>query len=100
MSQLLKPKQKVRTESSGVNCEAEQFLGGGGQGEVYRANLGGNPVALKWYFPSQATIEQRSALEVLVKQVRLTQVSLAPRPDVGERNSRLWLYHAAARSSL
>ena len=67
MSQLLKPKQKVRTESSGVTCEVEQFLGGGGQGEVYRANLGGNPVALKWYFPSQATIEQRNALEVLVK---------------------------------
>jgi serine/threonine protein kinase len=67
MSQLLKPKQKVRTESSGMNCEVEQFLGGGGQGEVYRANLGGKPVALKWYFPNQATAEQREALEVLVK---------------------------------
>lgn len=67
MSQLLKPKQKVRTESSGMSCEVEQFLGGGGQGEVYRANLGGKPVALKWYFPHQATREQREALEVLVK---------------------------------
>lgn len=67
MSQLLKPKQKVRTESSGMNCEVEQFLGGGGQGEVYRANLGGKPVALKWYFPNQATAAQREALEVLVK---------------------------------
>jgi eukaryotic-like serine/threonine-protein kinase len=67
MSQLLKPKQKVRTESSGMSCEVEQFLGGGGQGEVYRANLGGKSVALKWYFPNQATPEQREALEVLVK---------------------------------
>jgi serine/threonine protein kinase len=67
MSQLLKAKQKVRTESSGINCEVEQFLGGGGQGEVYRANLGGKPVALKWYFPNQATQAQREALEVLVK---------------------------------
>jgi len=67
MSQLLKPKQKVRTESSGMSCEVEQFLGGGGQGEVYRANLGGKPVALKWYFPNTATAEQREALEVLVQ---------------------------------
>jgi serine/threonine protein kinase len=67
MSQLLKAKQKVGTEASGMNCEVEQFLGGGGQGEVYRANLGGKPVALKWYYPQQATYEQREALEVLVK---------------------------------
>ena len=67
MSEILKPKQKVRTESSGMSCEVEQFLGGGGQGEVYRANLGGKPVALKWYFPHTATAEQREALEVLVQ---------------------------------
>jgi eukaryotic-like serine/threonine-protein kinase len=63
MNQLLKPKQKVRTLSSGMDCEVEMFLGGGGQGEVYRATLGGKPVALKWYFPQAATDEQRNALE-------------------------------------
>jgi DNA-binding helix-hairpin-helix protein with protein kinase domain len=67
MSQLLKPRQKVRTESSGLTCQVEQFLGGGGQGEVYRADLAGKPVALKWYFESQATPEQRAALETLVR---------------------------------
>jgi DNA-binding helix-hairpin-helix protein with protein kinase domain len=67
MSQLLRTGQKVRTELSGMTCEVEQFLGSGGQGEVYRANLGGKPVALKWYFPDQATREEREALEALVE---------------------------------
>jgi DNA-binding helix-hairpin-helix protein with protein kinase domain len=51
-------------------CEVEQFLGGGGQGEVYRAVLGGKPVALKWYFPAylQTTPGQRAALETLIKK--------------------------------
>ena len=51
MNQILKPKQTVQTETTGLPCTVEQFLGSGGQGEVYRANLGGQPVALKWYFP-------------------------------------------------
>src|SRR5205085_9992055 len=53
--------------SSGMVCEVEKFLGGGGQGEVYRATLGGKPVALKWYFSASATSEQRRALEALVR---------------------------------
>jgi DNA-binding helix-hairpin-helix protein with protein kinase domain len=68
MTQMLTPKQTVRTESSGMSCKVEQFLGGGGQGEVYRALLGGQPVALKWYFPTSATPAQRVALEILVKK--------------------------------
>jgi serine/threonine protein kinase/uncharacterized protein YegL len=48
-------------------CEVEQFLDRGGQGEVYRADLGGKSVALKWYFPAQAT-QQRSNLETLIKK--------------------------------
>jgi serine/threonine protein kinase len=50
-----------------MSCEVEKFLGGGGQGEVYRAVLGGKPVALKWYFPASATPEQRKALQTLVR---------------------------------
>jgi len=46
----------------------EQFLGGVGQGEVYRAKLGSKVVALKWYFPASAAPEQRAALETLVKK--------------------------------
>ncbi|MBN1250341.1 MAG: serine/threonine protein kinase [Anaerolineae bacterium] len=51
-----------------MTCTVEAYLGGGGQGEVYRALLDGKPVALKWYYPAQATPEQRAGLEVLVKK--------------------------------
>jgi len=67
MNQILKPKQTVQTETTGLPCTVEQFLGGGGQGEVYRARLGGKVVALKWYFPASATPEQRAALETLIR---------------------------------
>ena len=65
---MLKLNQTVTTESSNTVCKVEQFLGGGGQGEVFRATIDGQPVALKWYFPSQATSLQKSALELLVKK--------------------------------
>jgi len=67
MNQILKPGQTVQT-AAGVPCKVGQFLGGGGQGEVYKAKLGSQTVALKWYFPAQATPEQRAALELLVKK--------------------------------
>jgi DNA-binding helix-hairpin-helix protein with protein kinase domain len=67
MSEILKVGQTVQSETSGATCTVEQFLGGGGQGEVYRANLGGSPVALKWYYRQQATEEQRNALQTLIK---------------------------------
>lgn len=68
MSEILKPKQNVRIESTGMTCEVEQFLAAGGQGEVYRASVGGKPVALKWYYEQSATGAQRTALEALVKR--------------------------------
>jgi eukaryotic-like serine/threonine-protein kinase len=67
-NQILRIGQTVRAESSGKDCVIEQFLGGGGQGEVYRATLDGEKVALKWYFPTQATPGQRAALGLLIKQ--------------------------------
>jgi DNA-binding helix-hairpin-helix protein with protein kinase domain len=67
MNQILKSGQTVHTES-GVPCQVGQFLGGGGQGEVYKADVGGKTVALKWYFPAQATSQQRTSLEILVKK--------------------------------
>ena len=51
MSEIFQSGQVVHAVSSGLPCTVEQFLGSGGQGEVYRANLNGQPVALKWYFP-------------------------------------------------
>ncbi|MCY3711148.1 MAG: hypothetical protein OXG26_19845 [Caldilineaceae bacterium] len=56
MNQLLKSGEKVGMPYTDLTYEVEGFLGGGGQGEVYRAKLaddqsGGAVVALKWYFP-------------------------------------------------
>lgn len=65
MSQILEVGRKVRTESTGMSCEVLKFLGGGGQGEVYAAAVGGRTVALKWYYSASATNEQRAALETL-----------------------------------
>jgi eukaryotic-like serine/threonine-protein kinase len=67
MSEILKVGQTVQSEASGASCKVEKFLGGGGQGEVYQANLGGSSVALKWYFRNQATEEQRNSLLDLMK---------------------------------
>jgi len=68
MDQLLKVKQKVKAETSGMTCEVERYLGEGGQGEVYGAVMDGKPVALKWYFPHSATKDQRLALENIIKK--------------------------------
>ena len=75
---ILKDGQTVQTVTSRMPCTAEKFLGGGGQGEVYRADLGGQKVALKWYFPAQATPEQRVALETLIKKGPPTDKFLWP----------------------
>lgn len=78
MNQILEPGRRVRTESSGMACEVEQFLGGGGQGEVYRAKAGDHCVALKWYFPASATSEQHTALETLIRMGSPSQRFLWP----------------------
>jgi eukaryotic-like serine/threonine-protein kinase len=67
MNQILRPGQIVRAEPSGMGCEVGQFLGAGGQGEVYKATLGGKPVALKWFFPNIATRELQSSIERLTE---------------------------------
>lgn len=68
MSQILKPNQTVQTAYPGLDCTVEQFIGGGGQGEVYRAKWKAKAVALKWYFSHAATQDQRKTLETLIKK--------------------------------
>ncbi|MYH63868.1 MAG: serine/threonine protein kinase [Caldilineaceae bacterium SB0675_bin_29] len=67
MNQLLRSNEMVRTESTNLSYIIEEFLGGGGQGEVYRArgrrghlNSGSRDetVALKWYFPNYLRQDQ------------------------------------------
>jgi DNA-binding helix-hairpin-helix protein with protein kinase domain len=66
MNELLRVGQTLFSDASRQPCKVEEFLGGGGQGEVYRVTWGGRPYALKWYFPHTGTAEQRAALEKLV----------------------------------
>ncbi len=67
MHQLLELGATVQS-ASGRACTVEAFLGGGGQGEVYRASVGDRLLALKWYFPEQATAAQQNNLEVLIRK--------------------------------
>ena len=61
-----RPGQTVWLELSGELCEIKELLGSGGQGQVYHASMNGQDCALKWYFPHNATDEQRVAIERLV----------------------------------
>ncbi|MEZ4637533.1 MAG: hypothetical protein R2856_21705 [Caldilineaceae bacterium] len=58
MNQLLQPGQTITAKTSGLTYTVGDFIGGGGQGEVYHALLSdgagrtqGTPMALKWFFP-------------------------------------------------
>jgi len=51
MNQLLKLGQTITGETSGLTAQIDGFLGGGGQGEVYRASVDSQPLAIKWFFP-------------------------------------------------
>lgn len=66
MSGMLAPGEHVQTVSSGRECRVEDLLGAGGQGEVYRCDMQGSSFALKWYYPHNATDEQRAALRALI----------------------------------
>lgn len=78
MNQLLSPRTTVQLEATGQSCQVEQFIGSGGQGEVYRATVAGKAVALKWYFKHIGTPAQRAALDLLVKKGPPTEKFLWP----------------------
>ena len=102
MNQLLRSDQILHTENSRTPCRIMCFLGGGGQGEVYQADLQGTPVALKWYFSRNATTEQRFLLEDLIARgikpgrediqsllTRLRTIGIAT-PEMAERAQLLF----------
>ncbi|MCE0498984.1 MAG: hypothetical protein LV481_13670, partial [Methylacidiphilales bacterium] len=66
MSAIFQPGQSIWLEIAGERCEINELIGSGGQGQVYRASMHGQDYALKWYFPHNATKEQRAAVERLV----------------------------------
>jgi DNA-binding helix-hairpin-helix protein with protein kinase domain len=68
MDQMLRQGQTVQCEPSGMTCTIGELLGAGGQGEVYKADLAGKAVAVKWFFSHMATPEQRTSMELLVRK--------------------------------
>ncbi len=64
----IKKNTKLKTLITKKTCEVIEFIGSGGQGEVYKAKYGKEEVALKWYFKHTATKEQESILHTLIKE--------------------------------
>ncbi|WP_367357169.1 hypothetical protein, partial [Mesotoga sp.] len=66
---LLREGQMLEVRGSGMTCEVISFLGGGGQGEVYKGRLDGREVAVKWYFPDYLNNDHglRYRLEGLIR---------------------------------
>ena len=59
MRALLTSGQKLRADDLGAIIAIGARLGGGTQGEVYAADMGGHPVAVKWYFPTMLAADPR-----------------------------------------
>ena len=52
----------------GIDCVVEEFLGGGGQGEVYKVSIGSEQLALKWYFQQNQKSELKNSLKELISK--------------------------------
>jgi len=59
-------------------CVVEEFLGGGGQGEVYKVSIGGAKYALKWYHDRCQTTDLRESLRDLIKMGAPSKAFLWP----------------------
>lgn len=59
--------KSVLQSEDGAKVRIEGMFGAGGQGEVYKVSVDGDPEpkALKWYYPAGATPQQRVILENL-----------------------------------
>ena len=68
MSAIFQSGQSIWLEIAGERCEISELIGSGGQGQVYRVLMHGQDYALKWYFPQNATKEQRAAVDRLVRK--------------------------------
>jgi eukaryotic-like serine/threonine-protein kinase len=70
MRALLTEGQRLRADESGAVLTVGARLGGGGQGEVYVAEMGGHQVAVKWYFPDKLTVDTglRDRLRMVVRR--------------------------------
>ena len=92
MNQILEIGQEVVSKNTGKIITVEQFLGGGGQGEVYRVSLQGKPLALKWYFPEAITPAYRKNLERLIDKGPPNRSFLWPMEIIFDENLKSFGY--------
>lgn len=64
--EIFKSGQTIKT-SSGVNIKILQYIGGGGQGEVYKVDVYDKVYALKWYYPSVSQNQKDTLRQLLEK---------------------------------
>jgi DNA-binding helix-hairpin-helix protein with protein kinase domain len=95
--ELLFPGDEVTTLRTHHVCRVVDFIGGGGQGEVYQATLGGDPIAVKWYFPTALSEWQRGALEKLTARPAPSRAFLWPLDVVVSEKSPAFGYVMALR---
>ncbi|MEY4568137.1 MAG: hypothetical protein RLY14_3107 [Planctomycetota bacterium] len=67
MAGMFKPGDKLVAQRSRRIVTINEFLGSGGQGEVYRVDCDSSELALKWYFDHTATDDQRKGIEKLTE---------------------------------
>jgi DNA-binding helix-hairpin-helix protein with protein kinase domain len=65
---LLERGQVLHTERTQQAVTVDNFIGDGGEGEVYECEFGGKRVAVKWYFENVATTEKREILHQLTHE--------------------------------
>ncbi len=78
---------RLISSTSGSPCVVREFIGAGGQGEVYSASLDGEEVAVKWYYPNWCTPSQRRSLEVLISKGTPSERFLWPSDLVSQPGS-------------
>jgi serine/threonine protein kinase len=64
---------------NGRYCSVKAFLGGGGQGEVYRVSIDRNEFALKWYFDRCQTMDLKNSLQNLIAKGAPSKAFLWPK---------------------
>lgn len=66
MYQCLKKNQEIILDN-GSKCKVIDFIGSGGQGEVYKVNCEGQDYALKWYFTQNSNKTQKKIIKKLTQ---------------------------------
>ena len=68
MSHLLTIGETLRLASDDTQCQVNELLWSGGQGEVYKVTQGTEQFAVKWYFPHMSSPRQSGHLRHLVEK--------------------------------